>query len=133
MTNIHKRAMAAQRLGVQCRSKCGRPLPIRSPPAAPREPLWGGINGAALSKFVVAYNIRGIAYWQKGDNDRAIADFDKAIELDPKDANPYYNRGLAYLKKGEHDRAITDLRKALTLDPANEGFKKVLSGLGETP
>jgi tetratricopeptide (TPR) repeat protein len=31
-----------------------------------------------------AYNNRGVAYQAKGDNDRAIADYNQAIALDPK-------------------------------------------------
>ncbi|MGB9027419.1 MAG: tetratricopeptide repeat protein, partial [Rhodomicrobium sp.] len=34
----------------------------------------------------IAYNIRGNDYWRKGEYDRAIADFDQAIRLDPQDA-----------------------------------------------
>ena len=35
-------------------------------------------------KFVKAYNNRGIAYIGRQQYDLAIADFNKAIELDPK-------------------------------------------------
>ena len=41
-----------------------------------------------------------------GDNDRAIGDFDKAIELDPQFAKAYNNRGNAYYRKGDYDQAI---------------------------
>lgn len=80
-----------------------------------------------------AYDLRGIAYRNKGDNDRAIVDFDKAVELDPKNAKAYFNRGLAYGRKGDRQQGIADIRKAATLDPGNEGFKKILSDLGEKP
>ena len=43
-----------------------------------------------------AYNNRGIAYEAKGDYDRAIADYNEAIRLDPKYAVAYNNRGIAY-------------------------------------
>jgi len=36
----------------------------------------------------------------KGQNDKAIADYNKAIELNPRDAEAYNNRGLAYSKSG---------------------------------
>ena len=36
--------------------------------------------------MALAFNNRGVAYGMKGDIDRAIADFDQAIKLDPKDA-----------------------------------------------
>ena len=42
-----------------------------------------------------AYNSRGAAYYAKGDLDRAIADYDEAIRLDPKEAIAYNNRGVA--------------------------------------
>ena len=64
-----------------------------------------------------AYTNRGIAYEKKGEVDRAIADYNKAIKLSPKLAAAYYNRGLAYEKKGESDRAIADYNKAIALDP----------------
>jgi tetratricopeptide (TPR) repeat protein len=65
----------------------------------------------------VAYYRRGNAYGKKGDLDRAIADYDKAIELDPKYVMAYNNRGIAYGKKGDFDSAIADLNKAIELDP----------------
>src|SRR5258708_31589841 len=40
--------------------------------------------------LAVAYIGRGTAYGDKGDYDRAIADFTKAIELDPKSAVAYF-------------------------------------------
>jgi Flp pilus assembly protein TadD len=65
----------------------------------------------------VAYNNRGSAYGKKGENDRAIADYNEALRLNPKLASAYNNRGLAYSKKGENDRAIADHNEALRLDP----------------
>ena len=44
----------------------------------------------------VSYNNRGVAYFHKGDLDRAIADYGEAIRLDPKLAAAYNNRGNAY-------------------------------------
>jgi tetratricopeptide (TPR) repeat protein len=50
---------------------------------------WGGSYLAAY------YNHRGNAYSDKGDNDRAIADYNEAIRLDPKSAVAFNNRGVA--------------------------------------
>ena len=44
-------------------------------------------------------NNRGFAYWNIGDNDAAIADFEQAIKLDPKFAAAYTNRGTALLRQ----------------------------------
>jgi len=66
--------------------------------------------------FSTAYNNRGLAYYDKGDYDRAIADYDQAIQLEP-DATTYYSRGLAYYYKGDYDRAIADYDQAIKLKP----------------
>ena len=50
------------------------------------------------------------------DYDGAIADFTKAIELDPKYATAYYNRGSAYDDKGEKGIAEADWGKAKELE-----------------
>jgi tetratricopeptide (TPR) repeat protein len=63
------------------------------------------------------YYNRGLAYYETGDFDRAIADHTKAIEIDPQRADAYASRGLAYRNKGEFDRAIGDSTKAIEIDP----------------
>jgi TonB family protein len=64
-----------------------------------------------------AYLDRGRAYLQQDDNDRAIADFTKAIELDPEGASAYNHRGIAYSAKLDFDSAIADFDKAIQFDP----------------
>ena len=46
-------------------------------------------------RHAAAYIDRGIAYQVKGDKDRAVADFTKAIEIAPR-IEAYKNRGNAY-------------------------------------
>ena len=48
---------------------------------------------------------------------RIIADYTKAIALNPDDADAYNNRGFAYKQKGAVDRAIADFDKAIALNP----------------
>jgi lipoprotein NlpI len=64
-----------------------------------------------------AYHLRGVAYRDKGDLDRAIADFSEAIGLNPLLASAYHDRGVAYRAKGDHGRAIADDERAVQLDP----------------
>jgi tetratricopeptide (TPR) repeat protein len=73
-----------------------------------------------LSKtgVITVYNDRGVARLNGGDFDNAIADFNKAIEVDPKFATGYFNRGRAYFAKGNNDGAIADCSKALEIRPA---------------
>ena len=65
----------------------------------------------------MAYNCRGLVYSRKGDLDRAIADFNEAIRLDPKRAWPTSTGAMPTGKKGDLDRAIADFNEALRLDP----------------
>lgn len=60
---------------------------------------------------------RGGAYSEKGDFDKALADFNQAIRLKNKNTRFYRARGYCYGKKGEHDKAIGDLTHAIQLDP----------------
>ena len=51
-----------------------------------------------------------------------MADFDKAVDLDPKAADGYDNRGLLYRFKRNCERAIVDPDKAIALDPNTASF-----------
>ncbi|GIK67261.1 MAG: hypothetical protein BroJett018_50550 [Chloroflexota bacterium] len=53
----------------------------------------------------------------KGDLDGAIADYNRAIQLNPQDAEAYTNRGVAYEKKGEMKKAAADYGRVLELRP----------------
>lgn len=53
------------------------------------------------------YDNRGIAYFRKGQYDRAIADYDRAVELGYSDA--LYHRSIAKEKLGDHTGAGADL------------------------
>ena len=51
---------------------------------------------------------------------KAIADYNEAIRLDPKDASAFYNRGHAWSDQEEYDRAIPDYSQAIRLDPKDD-------------
>ena len=83
--------------------------------------------------IAVAYRLRGIAYGKKGDDDRAIEDFDKIIALYPKNANSYFKRALAYEKSGNTKLAAADYRKVLSLRPADKDALQALDRLKAAP
>lgn len=56
----------------------------------------------------ILYKSRGIAYTKEKQYDRAIKDFDRAIELRPKNPDVFYERGFAYNQKGNFQEAIRD-------------------------
>ncbi len=71
------------------------------------------------SDFWEAYNNRGLAQQAKGEYDRAIADFDQALKLNPVSAQTSEildNRGLAYRAIGAYDEAIADFSEAIEQD-----------------
>ena len=47
---------------------------------------------------------------------RTMADYDKLIELDPDNADAYYERGDFYYEMDEYNKAIADYSKAIELD-----------------
>ena len=53
----------------------------------------------------------------KKDYDKAIADYDEAIRLDPNCQTAYYNRGIVWEKKKDFNKAISDYNEAIRLDP----------------
>ena len=57
-----------------------------------------------------AYYNRGNLWAKKNDHDKAIADYDEAIRLNPKDARAYNNR--AWLRATCPDQKYRDGRKA---------------------
>ena len=56
-----------------------------------------------------------------GHYKEAIRDFTRVIEIDPDNANAYFNRGCCYDSVGELDLAISDYSVALELDMRNGG------------
>jgi lipoprotein NlpI len=70
------------------------------------------------TRAIAHYN-RGNARAAKGDQDAAIADYDAAIKLDPKDARAYNNRGTVYRDKGDAERAMADFAEAAKINPRN--------------
>ena len=60
---------------------------------------------------------RAIGFRVRGEYDRAIADFDAAVGINPGIAGLYLERGLAYEAKGEHLPAIRDFSEAIERGP----------------
>jgi tetratricopeptide (TPR) repeat protein len=74
-------------------------------------------NSINLEPRAKAYCNRGVAYYRLRDYKKAIDSFNKAIELDPKNADAYYNRGRAHGHLGNYRQAIEDNTAAIGLNP----------------
>ncbi len=59
----------------------------------------------------------GKFYFMNNKHDQAIGEFRKALELNPGNAEVYYNIGLVYETRNETENAREMFRKALAIDP----------------
>jgi Flp pilus assembly protein TadD len=59
----------------------------------------------------------GLAKLKEGKVDEAIETFQRAVQLDPTNAQAFYNLARALQKKGQREEARTAERKARELDP----------------
>lgn len=62
--------------------------------------------------YIGHYN-RGWSYFNAGDYDRALADFDKSIASKPDYADTYYSRAVAQHERGDRERSLADLDEYL--------------------
>ncbi len=61
--------------------------------------------------------IEGYNFYKKGDFNNAIAEYTKAVDIDPNNNEAYYYRGRAYVKTGEDEKALSDFIQSIELDP----------------
>jgi tetratricopeptide (TPR) repeat protein len=69
-----------------------------------------------------AYLARAGLYRAFGQRDRAVADFAKAIQLEPTNADAWASRASFYVKQRDWDPAIADLGKVVELKPEQANF-----------
>ena len=74
---------------------------------------WGSVD----KERAVAHYTTGCGYLEKGQWDKAIAEYNEAIELYSKYVEAYFYRGYAYDEKGKHEKAISDFTKAIEINP----------------
>lgn len=66
-------------------------------------------------EFQVAYNQRGVRYYETGDFDRAIADFTVDCRLGPHDRVGHVIRLSKLVEMGAYDLAIADMKESIRL------------------
>jgi tetratricopeptide (TPR) repeat protein len=62
------------------------------------------------------YVNRALAFVAEGDKQHALDDYNEAIKVAPKKAQPYYYRGVFYAR-ADVDMALRDFDTALSIDP----------------
>ncbi|WP_423956516.1 tetratricopeptide repeat protein, partial [Bradyrhizobium sp.] len=76
-----------------------------------------GNGRTAKPDLIKALIARAGVFSRKGQIDRAIADDDTVLRLDPSLADVYNSRGELWWKKGERPKALADFAAALKLYP----------------
>jgi len=76
----------------------------------------------------IAFYSRGNAYADKGEHDRAIADYDKAIALNPKYSVAYNNRALLTVTRARLTAPLLITARRLRLTPPTQPPKTTSSG-----
>jgi tetratricopeptide (TPR) repeat protein len=91
----------------------------RGDSAAAIEHLSRAIDGGdlRLDSLARAFNNRGVVYDRLGLQDRALADYDAAIALEPNYVHARYNRGALHNDRGDYDAAIADFDVVLQQRP----------------
>jgi len=86
-----------------------------------------GQKDSVWAESATFYYNRGNEEFKKGQYDRAIADYNKALDLNPKIADAYNNRAVAYYYQKDYDKAWKDVHKAQSLGyKVHPGFLKAL-------
>ena len=90
-------------------------------------PFWGpardslkvieDVTQRKIERKSAIHLFKGAAYVLKEQWDGGIAEYNKALELNPRFAIAYRTRGFAYCGKGQYDQAISDFTKAIEINP----------------
>jgi tetratricopeptide (TPR) repeat protein len=86
-----------------------RPPPIEQKPT-------GTVSGQGISE-AQGYAARGQALARSGKADEALAEFERALALDPYNVQALYGRGLIHQGEKKHQQAIEDFSAANGLKP----------------
>eukprot|EP00667_Euglena_gracilis_P007178 EG_transcript_7243 len=85
---------------------------------ADQPPAWREV-------MVQCYNNHAACHLKLGHLDLAVADCDKLLDLDSKNAKGFYRRASAYKAMNEPERCLKDVRRALQLQPSDTACKKL--------
>ena len=79
------------------------------------------------SKLGEAHSLLGVAYDRKGLGDRAKDSYERAVKVEPDDAQTLNNLGFSLYQNGNYRAAADKLKRAVKLAPTDE---RILNNLG---
>ena len=113
------------------------PQPVKTSPPSKEEPpltptdeiheTQGALKPPALSTEILILFNQGVLYQNQRETSKAIAAYQRVLELDPAYFEAYNNMGLLYQEIGDFDRAILAYQKSIEINP---GYEKALNNLG---
>jgi len=92
-----------------------RPTTQKTPQARLPDPQ----SGRTLSSQALSHLEQGQVFYDRGELDKAIAEWRETVRLAPTNAKAHHLMGLALGDSGEHAGAVRTLQTSLLLDPDN--------------
>jgi tetratricopeptide (TPR) repeat protein len=101
--------------------------------------LAGSLRGEKSQQIVQGYATAqsglGQVYHRLGQNQQAVTEYDRAIEIYALDPNAYIGRGDCRAALGDHEQALADYNEAIRLEPnhsrAYSSRGKLLEAMGQ--
>ena len=84
------------------------------------EALQDAARTAAVRRNLIRQ--RAFAYEDLHQYDRAEADYNAALQIEPVDPDYYAKRGFYFIRRGRYDEAMTDFQKGGALDPKDGSY-----------
>jgi tetratricopeptide (TPR) repeat protein len=114
----------------------GRAAAESGDPVRARTELTTGVQllGRALERVSepgqrgALLNMRGLAFNLLGEYQRALADLEQSLQIEPDSWITHYNLGATYVHLGHIEPALAELKQALRLNPAAAGQARASRG-----
>jgi tetratricopeptide (TPR) repeat protein len=74
-------------------------------------------------KTAAEFLASGESWYDKGEYDKAIKDYNAAVEIDPRYAPAYASRARAWVKKHYRERELADYDMAISIEPQNAIYR----------
>ncbi len=78
--------------------------------------IFGFLSCSSKEKQAEKHFRKGFRYQDQGNLDKALEEYEKALQLNPNYAKVYTNIGTIYLEKKDYDKAIQQFKKVIELN-----------------
>jgi len=71
--------------------------------------------------------VLGVIAAQQGEQDEALAAFEKVTQINPKEADAHFEIGRIWMQRKDRTKALAAFRKASELDPDDADYKRAVA------